>query len=60
MLRAGAPTIDHISPQAGSASDRVFWVEYAQFRSDMPMNTQQQGLRPRLQKKTSALQEYFE
>jgi hypothetical protein len=59
-MRTGAATSDHIAPQAGSAGERFMWVEFAQFRSNMPLNQQQQGPKPRLQKKTSALQEYYE
>ncbi|KAF6256372.1 hypothetical protein COO60DRAFT_1640790 [Scenedesmus sp. NREL 46B-D3] len=59
IMRTGGPTADHIGPQMGSRSDRFMWVEYAQFRPNIPLKPAD-GLKPRLQKKGSALQEYFE
>ncbi|WIA10633.1 hypothetical protein OEZ85_010815 [Tetradesmus obliquus] len=60
VMRTGGPTSDHIGPQFGSSSDRFLWVEYAQFRPNIPLDPTGQQAKPRLQKKASALQEYWE
>jgi hypothetical protein len=59
VMRTGGSTNDHIGPQTGTGSDRFLWVEYAQFRPNIPLNATA-GPKPRLQKKASALQEYWE
>jgi hypothetical protein len=59
MLRTGFRTNDHFSHLTGKA-ERVMHVELGVFRPNVPLNAQQQGLKPRQQKKGSALQEYFE
>jgi hypothetical protein len=59
-MRTGAATNDHIAPQAGSAGERLMWIEYGQFRSKTPLSQQQQGPKPRMPKQTPILQEYFE
>lgn len=59
-MRTGGLTSDHIGPQFGSSSDRFLWVEYAQFRPNIPLDPTGQQAKPRLQKKASALQEYWE
>lgn len=60
MLRTGFRTRDHISPQTGSAAERVMWVELGVFRPNVPLNAQQQSLKPRQQKRGAAVQQYFE
>jgi hypothetical protein len=60
LMRTGAATSDHISPQAGLAGERLMWVEYGQFRGKAPLTQQQQGPKPPMPKQTPALQEYFE
>jgi hypothetical protein len=60
VMRTGGPTKDHIGPQTGSGSDRFLWVEYAQFRPNVPLGSPTGPPKPRLQKRASALQEYFE
>lgn len=60
VLRTGFRTRDHISPQTGSAAERVMWVELGVFRPNVPLNAQQQSLKPRQQKRGAAVQQYFE
>lgn len=60
ILRPGARTNDHIAYQSGRSGERYMNVELAAFRPNIPLNAQQGGLRPRRQKKLSAVQDYFE
>jgi hypothetical protein len=60
MLRPGWRTNDHISFQAGNIAERVMHIELGVFRPNIPLSAEQQELRPRQQKKGSAVQEYFE
>lgn len=58
FIRPAASTPDLISPQSGPADESFVWFELGMFRANLPARPT--VVKPRLQKKLSALQEIWE